>query len=191
MGALKFSRRLWILGLINLYSHQEGIMINRLMKVFIIVSLGFVLGCGGWIHKGKTFIRSPFGKEKETSEKKSEKSQENNLDKGKNLFRQGKMKSALEEFNAAVRTDPDSPENHYNLGLTYYELGRYSEAINEYQKAIQLKPDFAEAYFNLGVAFDRSGMVKNSLQSYNEALKYGIDDIRRFFENDLRFLKQF
>jgi Flp pilus assembly protein TadD len=159
------------------------------MKGFVVVSLGFVLGCGGWIQKSKTFIQSPFGKREEAAKEISKGTQEIHLEKGKNLFMEGNMKSALKEFNAAVRTDPDSPEIHYNLGLTYYELGRYSEAINAYQKAIQLKPDLAEAHFNLGVAYDQSGQAKNALQAYNSALKYGIDDAAIHFNIGLSYLK--
>lgn len=165
-------------------------MINRFMKWFIVVvSLGFVLGCGGWIQKSKTFIKSPFGKKEETSKEIREDAKDNHMEKGKKLFMKGKMKSALEEFNAVVRKDPDSPEIHYNLGLTYYELGGYSKAINEYKRSIQLKPDLAEAHFNLGVAYNQSGQEKNALQSYNSAMKYGIDDAAIHFNMGLSYLK--
>ncbi|MGA1841086.1 MAG: tetratricopeptide repeat protein [bacterium] len=164
-------------------------MINRFMKGFIVISLGFVLGCGGWIQKSKTFIKSPFGEKEEVSEKESEDAKVNHLEKGKNLFIEGKMKAALEEFNAFAQIEPDSPEVHYNLGLTYYELDKYSEAIGEYQKAIRLKPDLAEAYFNMGVVYDQSGQIKNALQAYNSALRYGIDDASIHFNMGLSYLK--
>ncbi|MGA1864174.1 MAG: tetratricopeptide repeat protein [bacterium] len=164
-------------------------MINRFMKGFIVISLGFVLGCGGLVQKSKTFIQSPSGKKEKISEKESEDTKMDQLEKGKNLFMEGKMKAALEEFNAFARTKPDSPEVHYNLGLTYYELDRYSEAIGEFQKAIRLKPDFAEAHFNMGVAYDQSGQVKNALQAYNSAVRYGIDDASIHFNMGLSYLK--
>ena len=58
-------------------------MINRFMKGFVIISLGFIIGCGGLMQKTKTFIQSPFGKEEETSEIMAEESQGNHMEMGK------------------------------------------------------------------------------------------------------------
>ena len=64
-------------------------MINRFMKGFIIISLGFMIGCGGLMQKTKTFVQSPFGKKEETSQIIAEESQGDHMEIGKNLFMKG------------------------------------------------------------------------------------------------------
>ena len=164
-------------------------MFNRLAKGFIVISLGFILGCGGLMQRTKTFFQSPFGEREATSEKVSEEPSKSHLVTGKTLFQKGNMKGALKSFEAAVSSESDSPEAHYSLALTYYELGMHSNAINAYKRAIQLKPDLAEAHFNLGVAYDQSGQTENAIRSYKQAMNLGIDDSAIHYNMGLGLMK--
>ena len=49
----------------------------------------------------------------------------------------------VEEFQAALRINPDYAEAHYNLGEAYGQQGRLDEAIREYQAALRISPDHA------------------------------------------------
>lgn len=161
-------------------------MMNRLAKGFIVICLGFVLGCGGMMQKTSSLLKRPFG-EKGSSD--VQKPDTERMNKGERLFLAGDFKGALNEFKANVTADPDSPQAHYNLGLASYELGMYQEAVNAYVKAIQLKPDFGEAHFNLGVVYDRSGQPDKALQEYRLAMRHGIDDAAVHFNMGLSLMK--
>ncbi|MBN2373836.1 tetratricopeptide repeat protein [bacterium] len=164
-------------------------MINRFARGLVIISLVFIIGCGGWARKTKDFIKNPFGREEATERIVPEESKDVQSEIGKRLFLEGDMKGAEKAFKKAIDEGYAFPETHYNLGLTYYELGKYSKAIDEYQRAIQLKPGFAEAYFNMGVAYDQTGKTDKALESYKEAMRYGLDDAAVHFNMGLSLLK--
>lgn len=165
-------------------------MISRFTKGLVIICIGFMIGCGGWAHKTKEFIKNPFGGREEASERiVTEESKKDHFEIGKRLFLRGDLKGAAKEFEAAVDAGYALPETYYNLGLTYYELGRYSKAIDEYERATQLKPGLAEAYFNMGVAYDQTGKPDKALQSYRKAMRYGLDDAIVHFNMGLSLLK--
>ena len=159
---------------------------NRFMKVSMVISLGFIFGCGGFMQKTKSFLKGPDQAQTETV---SQISTNRDLDIGKGLYKKGDLKGALNAFEVAVGQEAGSPEAHYSLGLTYFDLGRYNDAINAYQKAIRLKADLAEAHFNLGVAYDQSGQSEKALQSYQNAKNYGIDDAALHFNMGTSLLK--
>jgi Flp pilus assembly protein TadD len=57
------------------------------------------------------------------------------LQRGKNLFTEGKYSEAEQVLLEAVSEDPSDPEVHFYLGEVYMELGQYSKAESEYNKA--------------------------------------------------------
>src|ERR1044071_3938517 len=59
------------------------------------------------------------------------------LDKGKELYRNDQDAEAVLAFQEAVRLDPDLAEAHFRLGLGYESLGKRDEAEGEYKKAVE------------------------------------------------------
>ena len=57
---------------------------------------------------------------------------------------------AIVEFQAAVRTSPNSPEAHNNLGTAYDRLRQFDRAIENYGRALALRPDYPQALSNRG-----------------------------------------
>lgn len=50
----------------------------------------------------------------------------------------------MEEYNAALRINPNYADAHFNLGNALSKIpGRSSEAIAEYQTAARIRPDYA------------------------------------------------
>jgi tetratricopeptide (TPR) repeat protein len=75
-----------------------------------------------------------------------------------------RYEKAIENYNEALRLNPDYAFAHNNLGGSLYELKRYPEAEKEYKEALRLNPDYAEAHNNLG------GLLRE-LKRYEEAEK--------------------
>ena len=75
------------------------------------------------------------------------------------LARQGQPEAALNEFQEALRLNPDYVIAHYNLGIFYGVNGRIDEAIREFQAAVRIQPDFTNAQINLALALS---LKKNS-----------------------------
>jgi tetratricopeptide (TPR) repeat protein len=70
---------------------------------------------------------------------------------------QGKVESAIAEFQLVSKIDPSNPEGYYGLGSIYLDLDRPQEAISQLEKAEELyekdlSPFLTDAQYALGVA---------------------------------------
>ncbi len=63
----------------------------------------------------------------------------------------GDYKRAAEEYERALRLQPNSAEALSNLGVAYHMLGRVPEAVNTLQGALSLNPDLIPANLLLGI----------------------------------------
>jgi Tfp pilus assembly protein PilF len=65
---------------------------------------------------------------------------------------------ALEQFEAAVKLEPENVEVLNNLGSVLGALGRYEEGEGFLRRAARLAPDSADVRANLGILFFRKGL---------------------------------
>lgn len=66
---------------------------------------------------------------------------------------QGKIDLAVNNYDRALRLNPDFVFAHNNLGCNFWAITKYSEAIKRFKGAIDIEPDYVEGHFNLGVAY--------------------------------------
>src|SRR5215212_6298246 len=105
------------------------------------------------------------------------------LEKGKEFYRNDQDDEAVQVFQEAVRLDPDLAEGHFRLGLGYESLGKREEAEAEYKKAVeaykkyfQEKRDDPEAHYALGQTYANLGQYSEAIREYKEATKLKEDD---------------
>ena len=67
------------------------------------------------------------------------------LNAGIRHYNDGSMEEALEQFDRAVRQDPDLPETYYYRGLVYLGLERNDEARADLEKLLELAPNHPNA----------------------------------------------
>lgn len=87
---------------------------------------------------------------------------------GDNLYQNGDIDGAVEEFKTALLLDPSNVNVHNSLGVCYGILGDYGKALKEFKAVLKLDPDEVMALYNVGLVKMLTG--KNS-----EALKYFLD----------------
>ncbi len=85
--------------------------------------------------------------------------------------RAGKIQDAIEQYEQALRVNPDFANAHYNLGVALLAVGRLREAIGHWEQALRIKPDDAETHYNLGVALVQLGQVPQAIARYEQALR--------------------
>jgi tetratricopeptide (TPR) repeat protein len=79
---------------------------------------------------------------------------------------------ALDQFQAAIKIDPDYPLVYQSLGnLQLQALGDAKAARETFRKLTTLTPKDAQAYFLLGTALHRDGPVSEKVAAYRQALK--------------------
>lgn len=105
------------------------------------------------------------------------------LEKGKELYRNDQDAEAVLAFMEAVRLDPDLPEARFRLGLGYESLGKRDEAEAEYKKAATTYKKYleendkdAEAHYNLGQIYANLGNYSEAIRQYREATRLKEDD---------------
>ena len=91
---------------------------------------------------------------------------------GNKLLEDGKIDSAITEYQAARVERPAEPGAVYNLGSAYHQKGAFDTAATQLQNAIAhvdptLKPN---AYYNLGNTQYRMQEYEAAIESYKQAL---------------------
>ncbi|XP_025945699.1 tetratricopeptide repeat protein 32 [Apteryx mantelli] len=60
--------------------------------------------------------------------------------------------AAVEDYTAAIESQPDFEVPYYNRGLVLYRLGCFDEAIKDFRKVLELNPQFEDAVLSLNQA---------------------------------------
>jgi tetratricopeptide (TPR) repeat protein len=83
----------------------------------------------------------------------------------------GRFEQAIDEFNLALKQNPDHTMAHFGLALAYMQSSKEEEALKEFGWVIEHKPDMAFAYANRGILLDRMGRYRSALADYKRALE--------------------
>ena len=89
------------------------------------------------------------------------------------LVRLQRPDEAIEQFEAALQSDPGSPQAQTGLGLAYGQLERYDEAIASLRRALELDPGYATAHINLGGLLAYQGQLEQAARHYNAVMVAG------------------
>jgi tetratricopeptide (TPR) repeat protein len=111
------------------------------------------------------------------------------LEKGKQLYRDDQDAEAALAFMEAIRLDPDLAEAHFRLGLGYESLGKREEAESQYKKAVAAYKKYfeqnendAQAHYDFGQTYAGLGQYSDAIREYREATKLKDDDPDIFYD---------
>ncbi len=85
------------------------------------------------------------------------------------------FKAAMENYQMALRLDPNYAEAINNIGTIYYAQRKHKKAINQYKKALRIAPKSASIYSNLGTAYFARKKYKDAFEAYQKALELDPD----------------
>lgn len=78
---------------------------------------------------------------------------------------------AIEDYQRALKLEPQAAYLHNSLGILYFDTGRSEEAIQHYLEAIKWDPSQPYYYSNTGLAYERLGAFDEAEQYYNLAIE--------------------
>ena len=125
---------------------------------------------------------------------------------GVSHLNRGKPEKALEDFNRAIKIDPQLAGGYLGRANTLNMMGRYGESIEDYDTVLEIDPKLANAYINRGSAYSHLEEYEKAIADYEKGL--GLDPkidnkpgiFKRLFSNQpntdqgirkhLEFLKQ-
>ena len=95
-----------------------------------------------------------------------------------------KTARTLDDFNHAVKLNPNSAFIYYDRANFYASRKDYSRAIDDYTEALRIDPNLAEAYYNRGIVRHISGNSDTGISDLSKAGELGLFDaysvIRKF-----------
>lgn len=87
------------------------------------------------------------------------------------LFEDGAYQRALEQYDLALRSNPDHLHALRGRARSLMQLGRHQVALSEFTRAIELEPEVAATYANRGILYDRMGQYEKAIADYEKALQ--------------------
>ncbi|MXZ00817.1 serine protease, partial [Candidatus Poribacteria bacterium] len=95
---------------------------------------------------------------------------------GMDKFNDGNLKGAMDDFNQAIKLNPDNAENYKFRAKAKVHLGHRVSAIEDYNQAIKLNPDDVGIYKDKAKARSDFGDHTGAVEDYNQAIKINPDD---------------
>lgn len=86
------------------------------------------------------------------------------LNLGRLLHEEGRLRSAETCYRAALKARPGSSTAQFNLAVALEDLQRPIEALSAYEKVLSMDAEYADAYFNLAGIYERLGKRAEALQ---------------------------
>ncbi len=94
---------------------------------------------------------------------------------GNVFLEQGKLESAIESYQQALKINPDYAKAYHNLGFVSQLQNNFEAAVEYYQQALNIRPNEAQTHNNLGIVLKKQGQLRSAIESYQQALKFKPD----------------
>ena len=108
--------------------------------------------------------------ESEGPEESNPKSAENFYKEGVILYRQGRLRLALEAFDSVLSENPRHFPALFHKGNTLLKLKRYEEALETFESASRINPDHPGLWTNTGFALLRLEHLRQALEAFERSI---------------------
>jgi len=89
---------------------------------------------------------------------------------GNALIYQGYYTQAINQFQSALKLDPNYAPAYQNMGIAYFYMNKLSDTITAEQKAISLNPHSPDAYYFIAQSYDRGKQTQQAVSYYKQFL---------------------
>jgi tetratricopeptide (TPR) repeat protein len=97
----------------------------------------------------------------------------------------------MNDYNQAIRLNPDDARAYYNRGNSYRKQGDYQSAIADFNEAIRLNPNLVEAYYDRGVSYYEQRDYQNAISNLQQAADlYQEQGNMKYYQNALNKIKE-
>lgn len=94
---------------------------------------------------------------------------------GTALRTQGYYNAAINEYQKAIKFNPDYAPAYMNLGITYFYQKKFKESIESQKKAISLNPNYPDAYFFIAQGYDKVNNPQQAVLNYRKFIDLSLE----------------
>jgi Tfp pilus assembly protein PilF len=94
-----------------------------------------------------------------------------NVDRARNLLKEGRLRDADAEINALLQLDPNNPSGLYLRGVLALKQDKVADARKAFDRLRELVPDHGPTLNNLGVLLHRQRQTQGALAMYDLAMQ--------------------
>ena len=95
---------------------------------------------------------------------------------GRNKAKERDFEGAIENFDRAIKLNPDYANAYNNRAKVRHELGDDAGAIEDYEKAILLNPKSSDFHKNRGIIYGKLDDIEKALKDFTQAIELNPDD---------------
>jgi Flp pilus assembly protein TadD len=177
-----------------LFSTVRALKMRSILLIYAVCLVVFVSGCRRSDQQSTNNSAAPGEVSNNLAGDRTRAREQ--LEKGKELYRNDQDAEAVLAFMEAVRLDPDLAEAHFRLGLGFESLGKREEAEAEYKKAVEAYKKYfeenendAEAHYNLGQIYANLGNYSEAIRQYREATRLKENDPDIYYDLGVAYTK--
>ena len=83
----------------------------------------------------------------------------------------GQFEQAIEDYDEAIKLDPNYTKALNNRGVVYEKTGDYDRAIKDFDAAINIDPNYSVALANRAETFQKRGDYPSALKDFDQAIQ--------------------
>jgi tetratricopeptide (TPR) repeat protein len=95
--------------------------------------------------------------------------------RGNALDEMGNHELAINDFDEALKIDPNNSNIHLNKAISLQKSGEFEKALNEYDYVIKINPKLGEAFVNRGNLHAELQHYKEAISDYKKGLRFLAD----------------
>jgi len=103
------------------------------------------------------------------------------INSGVARYNSGDKQGAIDDYNQALKINPNYALAYSNRGLARYDLGNKQGAIDDYNQALNIDPNNSYDYNNRGIARYDLGDKQGAIDDYNQALNIDPNYINAYY----------
>jgi tetratricopeptide (TPR) repeat protein len=103
------------------------------------------------------------------------------VNRGLGYADEGQVDRAIEDYDHAIRLDPNDTHALISRGLTYADKEQYDRAIGDCDHAIRLNPNDAQGFVCRGLVYARKKHDR-TIEEYDDAIQLNPNDINIFVD---------
>jgi tetratricopeptide (TPR) repeat protein len=86
------------------------------------------------------------------------------------------LPNTIENYQAAVSSNPNSAEAYCNLGWGYYGQRKYDDSVKAFRQALSLERNLTDGHFGLGLALKEAGAAQDAVAEFEAVVKLAPQD---------------